>query len=766
ECPASGREDADVFPEKGKYPAIAGFDFKGELGRGGMGVVYLAWQPKLDRHVALKVMPPAQGAEDRIRKKCYAEAKAFSRLSHANVVGIHDVGEEYPWFYLVLDYMRGGSLKDRLDGPLPPRDAARLAASIAETVDAIHEAGLLHLDLKPANILFAGSRDDPWDTVVPKVSDFGISRVMSQTQSQNTGGGPSLTGLCAGTPSYMAPEQVCGSPKELGRAADIHALGAILYELLTGRPPFQGASTAETMDQVRTQEPVRPTRLNRHIPRDLEVITLKCLEKEPSKRYASAGALAEDLRRWLDGRPIAARPVPLLERGWRWCRRRPVIASLAAALLLGFVALFGLYRRAEDQRVRAEAARNEAEQYLEVVSTVTERLQRLLLDAEYGSLALEGDRWSETAKLVREQIARVRTSSGFGHRLLLPLSQIDGLEAGRLRDLRRLDEARVLARERIELLRLLRDRDPGNENYLWETAEALLRAGMIEKDAWRGKEALHYFDQVSSLLVGNASVHPARGRLALLLSEAYVQLRDEFVRGGKIEQSQSVAAGHLKILALHDSPGLVLSKACRLADQGEWDRARGIVRELSLGKRLVQSEPIWLRLAVEQGLEEWFVREMRHWDKGHEGQKPSPAALDREADSILSLLAHVYEALEIKWPTSGGAIGGMINEPAARAANYRKAGRLDEADRTVGFLMALAQRLVRNFPENPGCYLVLNEAFMQQSKNAWKRGDRLAIKLALGQSINALNRALNLDPGNQEFQQLLQDRKERLAGIP
>ncbi len=770
ESPAAGAHEPSPLPEKGQYPVIAGFEIKAELGRGGMGVVYLAWQPKLDRHVALKVMPPAPGAENIIRRKCYAEARAFSRLSHANVVGIHDVGEEYPWFYLVLDYISGGSLKERLNGPLQPRDAARLAASIAETVHAIHEAGMLHLDLKPANILLAGGSDADWESVVPKVSDFGISRLVSSAQSQTTGAGPSLSGLCAGTPSYMAPEQVCGSPKELGRATDIHALGAIIYELLTGRPPFQGASTVETMDQIRTQEPVRPTRLNRHIPRDLEVITLKCLEKAPARRYDSAVALAEDLHRWLDGRPIAARPVPPYKRGWRWCRRRPVVASLAAALLLGFVALFGLYRRAEDQRVRAEAARKQAEQNLEVASTVIGRLEELVLDVFYGSLPHQGVELDKSTRLLREQIGRIRTIRGVKADILSRLSQIDGHVANRLRENSRFVEARVLMGERIALLRECRERDPVNESHVWEMAGALLNTGALERDAQRTAEALGYFDQASFLVLSTASANPARQRFASLLSDAYLELENRLAHDGHPEGSKRARDGRLKMLVLledenTDRPDLVLFKACVLADAGEWDRARGMVRELSLWKRSVQSEPMWLRQAVEPGLEEWFVREMRHWGKDHEGQKPSPAALDREADSILSLLAHVFEALEIKWPTSGGAIGGMINELAARAANYRKAGRLDEADRTVAFLTTLAQRWVSSFPEDPVSYLVLSAAFLQRSKNAWKRDDRPAIKQALGQSINALNRALELDPGSEEVHRLLRDRKERLAGV-
>lgn len=226
-------------------------------------------------------------------------------------------------------------------------------AAIADGVHHIHQAGLLHLDLKPSNILLDGDAQAAWDKLTPKVADFGLAVFDSNRDSSaTTMAGP------RGTPSYMAPEQADPLRGRPGAVTDIHALGAILYELLTGRPPFQGTSTLETLDQVRGQNPVPPRRLNSKIPRDLETVALKCLEKNPSRRYASAETLAADLRRWLDGRPITARPVSPVVHARRWCRRQPVVAILAATLVLtligGFLGLLALLRRSETLRARSE----------------------------------------------------------------------------------------------------------------------------------------------------------------------------------------------------------------------------------------------------------------------------------------------------------------------------------------------------------------------------------------------------------------------------
>jgi serine/threonine protein kinase len=354
-----------VLPDPERWPRIPGFEIQSVLGRSAMSVVYLAIETGLDRRVALKILPGALGpdASTGPRSRWLREARAISSARHPNVVPLYDYGEADGWFFLVLEYIPGGTLKQRLAEPLAPRVAAGLVETIARAVGYLHGHGLLHLDLKPSNILLDCEGNGPWDQVTPRISDFGLALSNDDAGASDK----SLPGL-RGTPSYMAPEQAAASRADVGAPADIHALGAILYELLTGRPSFQGTSALETLDQVRGQKPVPPRRLNPKIPRDLETIALKCLEKNPSRRYASAEALADDLNRFLEGRPIKARPVSPIEHAWRWCRRQPVIAALAATVLLmligSFLGTLALLRRSEAQRSRSEANYEVASQSL------------------------------------------------------------------------------------------------------------------------------------------------------------------------------------------------------------------------------------------------------------------------------------------------------------------------------------------------------------------------------------------------------------------
>ena len=335
-------------------PAIDGFTIERELGRGAMGVVYLAHRDMPSRRVALKLLPGGRRASPGERRQWLREAQAASLVRHPNVVTLYEVAETERWFLLALEYIPGGSLADRLSQPLAPTHAARLMETIARAVHHIHQSGQLHLDLKPSNILLDGAAAAEWDAMIPKVSDFGIAR---SAEPGTTDTGPTGPG---GTPSYMAPEQISKPRKEMSAAADVHGMGAILYHMLTGRPPYQGATVLETVDQVQRLDPVPPRRFSSAIPRDLETICLKCLQKDPGRRYASAQALAEDLQRWLDGRPISARPASMAGKAWRWCRRRPVIAALAVALMLtlsvSFVMVIVLWRRSEAMWRRSEAS--------------------------------------------------------------------------------------------------------------------------------------------------------------------------------------------------------------------------------------------------------------------------------------------------------------------------------------------------------------------------------------------------------------------------
>jgi WD40 repeat protein len=317
-----------------------------------MGVVYKARQPGLHRTVALKMILAGAYAGEQDLARFKAEAEAVARLQHPHIVQIYEVGEHVGLPYFSLEFCPGGSLAQRLGGaPLPSRQAAELVRVLALAVDHAHQHGILHRDLKPANVLLdAGGR--------PKVTDFGLAKRLDEE-------GKTPSGAAVGTPGYMAPEQAAGRTREVGRTADVYSLGAILYECLTGRAPFKAASAAETLLQVLTQEPAPPRQLNPEVPRDLEVICLKCLRKEARLRYPTAGELAADLQAFLDNRPIRARPVGRAERAWRWCRRNPAVAGLLATVALGLVggtaAASYLAVRESQLRLDAEDARMKAD---------------------------------------------------------------------------------------------------------------------------------------------------------------------------------------------------------------------------------------------------------------------------------------------------------------------------------------------------------------------------------------------------------------------
>jgi WD40 repeat protein len=352
--PLDFSDDENTLPPPGTIgpalrDAVPGYEILGELGRGAMGVVYKARQLALRRLVALKMVLAGAHFGPTELKRFNAEAAAVATLQHPNIVQVYEVGYHEGRPYLSLEYVENGSLAQRLNGiPWQPVAAARLVERMARAMHYAHGRGIVHRDLKPANILLTTDG-------LPKVTDFGLAK------QARPGASMTQSGTVIGTPSYMAPEQALGKTREVGPTADVYALGSILYELLTGRPPFRAETSVDTMLKVASEEPVPPSRYHTRLPRDLQTVCLKCLEKEPRKRYASAEALADDLRRFADHEPIRARPVGPMERAYKWARRRPTAAALAAlgafTILLCFAGVTFLWR--EEARQHADMARAE-----------------------------------------------------------------------------------------------------------------------------------------------------------------------------------------------------------------------------------------------------------------------------------------------------------------------------------------------------------------------------------------------------------------------
>ena len=319
-------EPASSTPQKhfGDYELLA------EIARGGMGVVYKARQISLNRIVGLKMIKSGELAGEDEVQRFRTEAEAAAQLDHPNIVGIYEVGEQNGQHFFSMGFVEGVGLDEKLkDGPLPPREAAELIATIADAVQYAHDKGIIHRDLKPANVLLDADGK-------PRITDFGVAKQITADS------GMTATGQVLGTPSYMPPEQAAGKIEQIGPLSDVYSLGALLYALLTGRPPFQAANVMETLKQVLEREPVSPRELNPTVDRDLETISLKCLDKDPGRRYASARNVADDLRRYLNREPITARPVSRIERGWRWCRRHPARAGMLASVGVALLAIVGV----------------------------------------------------------------------------------------------------------------------------------------------------------------------------------------------------------------------------------------------------------------------------------------------------------------------------------------------------------------------------------------------------------------------------------------
>jgi len=381
---------------------IPGFAILEELGRGGMGVVYKARQVSLDRVVALKMVLGAGQLEPQRLARFHTEAEAVAQLTHPNIVQVYEVGSHNQQPYIALEFVAGGSLAQRTAGtPVPAAVSAAVVEQLARAIHYAHLRGILHRDLKPANILVSGnasavsSQSPSADhsllaTHDLKITDFGLAKRLDQDSGQTH------TGQVMGSPSYMAPEQAAGRVKEFGPATDVYALGAILYELLIGRPPFKAATALETMQQVLSVEPVAPSRLQPKVPRDLETICMKCLHKEPHKRYASAEALADDLCHFRQGEPIVARPIGRWERAVKWARRRPTAAALVAVTVLAGLGLLGVFLWSY---VQISAALSEVREQRDEARKQTERAQRNFDRARQAVRRL--------TKLSKEQLAHV-----------------------------------------------------------------------------------------------------------------------------------------------------------------------------------------------------------------------------------------------------------------------------------------------------------------------------------------------------------------------
>jgi len=747
-------------------PAIPGFVIERELGRGGMGVVYQAWQPQLARHVAIKVVSASVGIGAEDRRRWLREARAIGRVRHPNVVQLHEAGEQDGCLYLVLDLIAGGSLADRVTGPLQARVAVELMAAVARAVEQIHRAGMLHLDIKPSNILLDGLPDGPWDQVTPMLADFGIARAGDDPGA--TAIGPVGVG---GTPSFMAPEQIAGDRAGIGPRSDVFALGATLYSLLTGRPPFQAASVIETLDLVRSREPAPLRTLVPDLARDLETIALTCLRKDPRRRYASAGALADDLQRWLDGFPIRARPVSKLEHVSRWCRRRPAFASLLAVLAFtvasSLVGLLTLWRHSEAERARAENALARAIESDKATSGAVRDLVGLLSTTVDAPQMLASERFEKTSHAVRDLTAKLRRLRGFAASNLAAICELERQLAVDFWRRGNYAESRALLMDSLDLLegRRYGAHDPDvDEAY----AAALMELGRVARNQGRFDEALVCFQRAEEALEG--LVHdPRHLEVIVSIDQSRRAIASMFGRSGLEEPRRRLLESHIRMLerlsehAGGDPAIGLLATLVRLdlaPDDSARTKLRAAIQRFLANRRLPA--------LIEARVAEWIANDVQPYPSGSNSTGESKGRLDPDAHAhaVIRALESRCEALGVVPSLLPAAALRVANIAASRGSEQRKAGLLDDARRTAACLSAFAKTLARRDPNEAAFHLLLCVAFEQEAKNAWKVEDYTAIEEALRKALGEARTALRLDPRNALARLSVAVLQDKLVGLP
>ncbi|MGE3808530.1 MAG: protein kinase, partial [Gemmataceae bacterium] len=537
------------------WAMVPGYEILGELGRGGMGVVYKASQAKLRRIVALKMILAGSRADQIELTRFQREAEAVARLQHPNIVQIYEVGEHEGKPFFSLEFVDGGSLAHQLKENLQtPRKTAETMLQLAEAMHVAHERGIVHRDLKPANILV--TRDG-----VPKITDFGLAKNLEEDF------GETRSGQVMGTPSYMSPEQASGQIDRIGPATDVYALGAILYEMLSGRPPFKGTTLLDLLSQVRNEEPIAPRRVQPKVPYDLETICLRCLQKEPGKRYASAQALAADLRRYLNGEPIEARRTPLWERTIKYVRRSPWVAGFWGLVALGLIAgsfwgVGSVYQRIHQSNLYVEALN----QLLELQNEISKQKDKGWQDANWQQAAalmsgVQGMIRTEPAlsslqatanqlqeELTREQAAKKSHEEGSkaardtyqGFRAELNKAMINQLQNVGLRQQANLEAVRQAAPAALARYDVTLDSkgQPRTDNpYLTESERASILPGCYElllawahatahplrdkgeDDFVQARKALAILARARSLGLDTRAYHMRRGTYLLILGD-------------------------------------------------------------------------------------------------------------------------------------------------------------------------------------------------------------------------------------------------------
>jgi serine/threonine protein kinase len=675
-------------------PEIPGYDVQSELGRGGMGVVYRARQIDLNRPVAIKMLRSGAHAGEDERIRFHTEAEAVAQLGHPHIVEIYEIGDVDGSPYLTLEFLEGGTLADSVAaGPLPPLEAAATVRTLAVAVDIAHRQGILHRDLKPANVLLTSDG-------TPKISDFGLARRL------DSGAPQTRTGDILGTPSYMAPEQARGHQADVGVGIDIYALGAILYELLTSRPPFLAETALETLAQVTECEPLPPDRLQPRVPRDLVVICMKCLEKDPARRYGSAVLLGDDIGRFLAGEPVFAQPAGVLRRGAKWVKRRPALAAVitissvaAVVVLLGSLwynhQLSESLARESSLRVQAE------ESFVEARSAVDRMLtrvgsgplvdvphmkpvaQKLLEDALEFYKGFLGQRGSEPA--VRRETARAYRRVGDIRRKL-----------GQVAD------AQASFEEAVGLLEALILEYPEVGTYQHDLADTHNNRALLLDDAGQPEEAIAALQEavrLRELQITRAARQPTD---SFRLAESYHNLGTFYLDRHRVEDAESILG---KAASVYEALAPVVGHNAEFQNQLARTYAN-LGQLLRLAKRPVEArEKLLQAVALKEKLLEGY---------------PEKTAYRED-------LGSTYNSL--------GLLLVSLKEPL-------------EAERVYAKAVALQRRLATDFPSVPAYRTGLGGTLHNLAEIHLQRGERVEAQRLLVEAIRSQLEALKHNARN------------------
>jgi serine/threonine-protein kinase len=749
------------------WPSLPGLELLGVLGSGGMGVVFKARQPTLGRDVAVKVLREAHLGGSGQRERFLQEARAVARLQHPHLVRLYEFGEvpggggatSQP--YLVLEYVSGGSLADLLRGsPLPPKAAARLVETLAEAIHYAHQQGVIHRDLKPANVLLQRSEDgEPQPgqgagsaafsprgslaaDVCAKVTDFGLAKFLAGTDLTRTGD-------VLGTPSYMAPEQTAGKSGVIAAAVDVYGLGAILYEALTGRPPFMAETAVATLGQVQQEEPVPPRRLQPTVPRDLETICLKCLRKEAGRRYASAQELADDLRRFLTGESIRARPVGAGERAIRWCRRNPVVAALVAALVLVFLAggcgvlwQWQRARRIADQAEQIAAdfqrERDRAEHHLQMVRDRVDSLSRLGHDLfERRGQHLTGQRVLEEALAFYRELL---PDEGNDPKVRRAAATLFGEVAWIQHRLGQAGKAAEAWDHKAKLLTSLVEEEPASQSLRMELAHAYRWRGNMLRDLGKAREARAVYDQAAELHEGLLRESPDEARYQMQLANTLLNTADVLSPRDQKEELEklyrrSVELDRAAVGAAPDDPQFrgelalaLLSQGSFFLDTGRCYQAEAVVREaLAIYQRLLAGGH------SKGDTQTYLARNFVSL-----GRVLAATGQARDAEAAYRKAVALLDPFVEEWPESAYPRLGLAQALAGLADLLKGPDRQREAEEIRRRVIGHCETLRANAPEDPQYRQALVRSYLALVGLLWQLGRQ-------GEAAEPYRKALAVD---------------------